>query len=80
MELKDGVVTSITVEVGRDDENFNVSVIKLAICQLSGEENGGSNKGVTSEIEAQYTVVTMGAAKTNTNHTFPGKYFLSTTF
>lgn len=45
MELKDGVVTLITVEVGRDDENFNVSVIKLAICQLSGEENGGSNRG-----------------------------------
>lgn len=31
MELKDGVVTLITVEVGRDDENFNVSVIKLYV-------------------------------------------------
>ena len=37
-------------------------------------------RGVTSEIEAQYTVVAIGAAETNTNHTFPGKYFLSTTF
>ena len=30
MELKDGVVTLITVEVGRNDENFNVSVIYIS--------------------------------------------------